>query len=392
MNSDAQRDAQIREALAAAKLDALICRLPENLVCLTGYYPQIGLSFVVYPADGEPVVIVPRPERESAAAGLVADVRTYETWRLEELPPMESVARLLGQIVQEKKLTGKRIGYEGSFEAISPSQMAGEPYLGALPTQQLLAGLVGGALVDATEDLNQIRARKTPREIEKLRLANEVAGLGLRVFKEQAQPGRTEAQVAAAVEAAIYGQGIGYRGVRYARAWAQVFSGPNTIEGWFYPVSSDRVIQAGDLVMIEMGTVVDGYWSDLTRTVVAGGKATARQRELYQLVGAAQRASLEAARPGVPGREADAAGRRVLEEAGLGACFKHHTGHGIGFRYHEPIPSVHPASTHTLAVGHVHSIEPGVYSPDFGGLRIEDIAVVLEGGAQLLSTRDFDLE
>ncbi|MGH2459716.1 MAG: M24 family metallopeptidase, partial [Chloroflexota bacterium] len=98
------------------------------------------------------------------------------------------------------------------------------------------------------------------------------------------------------------------------------------------------------------------------------------------------------ARPGVSGREADAAGRRILVEAGLGDNFVHHTGHGIGFRYHEPIPSVHPASTHTLAVGHVHSIEPGVYSPEFGGLRIEDIAVVLEGGAELLSTRDFDLE
>jgi Xaa-Pro dipeptidase len=392
MITDAARDRQIREALVDAKLDALICRLPENLVCLTGYYPQIGFSFVVYPASGDPVVVAPRPERDQAAAGLVADVRTYETWRLPDPPPMDSIARLLGQVVQEKNLAGQRIGYEGSFEAISPSQMAGEPYLGALPTQQVLSGLVGGALVDATEVLNQIRARKTPREIEKLRLANEVAGLGLRVFKEQAQPGRTEAQVAAAVEAAIYGQGIGYKGVRYARAWAQVFSGPNAIEGWYYPISSDRVIQAGDLVMIEMGTVVDGYWSDLTRTVVAGGKATPRQRELYQLVLAAQKASLEAAWPGVLGREADAAGRHILAEAGLGDNFAHHTGHGIGFRYHEPIPSVHPASTHTLAVGHVHSIEPGVYSPEFGGLRIEDNAVVLEGGAQFLSTRDFELE
>ena len=392
MATDFQRDQSIRRALANARLDAIICRLPENLVCLTGYYSQIGCSFVVYPADGEPAVVAPRPERDQVAAGLVSDIRVYETWRLPDPPPMESAARLLGEIIREKKLGRKRIGYEGSFEAISPSQMAGEPYVPAVPTRQMLARLIEDEPVDSTDVLNEIRARKTPREIEKLRLANEVAGLGLRVFKAEARPGRTEAQVAAAVEAAIYGQGIGYKGVRFARAWAQVFSGPNTIEGWYYPVSSDRVIQAGDQVMIEMGTVVDGYWSDLTRTVVAGGKATPRQRELYQLVSAAQQASLEAARPGVPGREADAAGRRILAEAGLGDYFAHHTGHGIGFRYHEPIPSVHPASTHTLAVGHVHSIEPGVYSPEFGGLRIEDIAVVLEGGAELLSTRDFELE
>src|SRR5579884_3366856 len=112
MNADTQRERQVREALAAAKLDALICRLPENLVCLTDYYPQIGLSLVVYPADGEPVIVVPRPEREAAAAGLVADVRTFETWRLEDPPPMESVTRLLGQIVEQKNLAGKQIGYE----------------------------------------------------------------------------------------------------------------------------------------------------------------------------------------------------------------------------------------------------------------------------------------
>lgn len=392
MISDAQRDQWIREALAEAQLDALICRLPENLVCLTGYYPQIALSMVVYPVAGEPVVVAPRPERDLAEAGLVADVRVYEAWRLADPSPQESLARLLRQIIQEKKLAGKIVGYEGSFESIAPGQLAGEPSVPALPTQQLLSTLVGRPVVDATEPLNRIRARKTPREIEKLRLANAVAGLGLRVFKEQAQPGRTEAQVAAAVEAAVYGQGIGYRGVRYARAWAQVFSGPNTVEGWYYPISSDRIIQAGDLVMIEMGTVVDGYWSDLTRTVVAGGVATARQRELYQLVSAAQGAALEAARPGVAGRDADAAARQVLAAAGLGDAFVHHTGHGIGFRYHEPIPSVHPSSPHTLAAGHVHSIEPGVYLPELGGIRIEDIAVVQEGGAELLSRRDFDLE
>lgn len=392
MATNPLRDERIREALVGAKLDALICRLPENVVCLTGYYPQIGFSFVVYPAVGEPVVIAPRPERNQASAGTVADVRVYETWRLIDPPPLDSVTRLLGQVVAEKKLAGKAIGFEGSFEAIAPSQMAGEPYVPAHLTERTIATLIGREPVDATNVLDDIRARKTPPEIEKLRLANEIGGLGLRTFKEQAQPGRTEAQVAAAVEATIYGQGTGYKGAHFAHAWAQVFSGPNTIEGWFYPVSSNRVIQSGDLVVIEMGTVVDGYWSDLTRTVVAGGKATARQRELYQLVAAAQKASLEAARPGVLGRDADAAGRQIFAEAGIANYFMHHTGHGLGFRYHEPIPSVHPASSHVLAVGHVHSIEPGLYLPDFGGIRIEDNAVVLENGAEFLSRRDFDLE
>ncbi|HEX5415503.1 MAG TPA: Xaa-Pro peptidase family protein [Chloroflexota bacterium] len=391
MPGDPHRDARVRQVLAANGLAAVICRLPENLVCLADYYPQVGLSFILYPVEGEPTLIFPRPERESAAAGLIADLRTFETWRLIDPPPLESIGRLLGQVIADKKLRGKPVGYEGSFEAVAPSQLAGEPYVGARPTLDLLRTLIGDTLVDATDALDEIRAVKLPREIARLRLANEVAGLGLRVFKEQAQPGRTEAQVAAAVEAAIAAS-VGYKGIRSVRAWAQVFSGPNTIEGWFYPVSSSRVIQRHDTVMIEIGTVVDGYWSDLTRTVGAGGRADSRVRELYHLVEHAQRAALLAARPGVTGRDADAAARRVFAEADLVDCFQHHTGHGLGFRYHEPIPSVHPASAHVLEVGHVHSIEPGLYAPEFGGIRIEDDAVITANGAEFLSTRDFGLE
>jgi len=392
MVRDSTRDGNIRQALTAARLDALVCRLPENVVCLTGYYPQIGFSFVVYPATGEPVLIVPRPERDQAASGTVADIRTFETWRIGDPAPLESVTRLLRQVVQEKGLAGRAIGFEGAFEAIAPSQLAGEPYVPAGVTQRTIGEVVGVPPIDATNLLDEVRARKTPEEIAKLRLASEIAALGLRTFKELAQPGRREAEVAAAVEATIYRDGTGYQGARFARAWAQVSSGPNTIEAWYYPVSQSRVIQPGEVVLIELGTVVDGYWSDLTRTVVAGGNATPRQRELYNAVCAAQQASLRAARPGVSGRDADAAGRQVLAEAGLDRYFLHHTGHGIGFRYHEPIPWLHPDSDHVLAVGHVHSIEPGVYSPEFGGIRVEDDAVVLEDGAELLSRREFDLD
>ena len=392
MESDPQRDRQIRDALAEARLDALICRLPENLVCLTGYYPHVGLSFVVYPATGAPVAIVPRLEVPDAERGLVGDIRSFDTWRIRDAAPLDSVGRILADIAGELNLLGGRVGFEGSFEAVSPSQLAGELFLGSAPTRDTIARSIGADPIDATDVLNLIRAVKTPREIEKLRLASEVATLGLRVFREQARPGRTEAQVAAAVEAEIYARGVGYQDVRYARGWAQVFSGPNTIEGWFYPVSSARVIESGDLVVIELGTVVDGYWSDLTRTVAAGGKASSRQRELYDRVVEAQQASFRAARPGVLGKTADAAGRELLARAGLGEYFAHHTGHGIGFRYHEPIPSVHPASSDVLRAGHVHSIEPGIYAPEFGGIRVEDIAVVHDGGAEFLSRREFDLE
>ncbi|HLZ09807.1 MAG TPA: aminopeptidase P family N-terminal domain-containing protein, partial [Chloroflexota bacterium] len=114
MDSDPQRDRQIRDALVEARLDALICRLPENVVCLTGYYPHVGLSFVVYPTVGAPVLIVPRPEVEDADLGLVGDIRPFDTWRIPDLPPLESVGRILRDVAGELNLRGGRIGFEGS--------------------------------------------------------------------------------------------------------------------------------------------------------------------------------------------------------------------------------------------------------------------------------------
>src|SRR5262249_38102980 len=141
MISDPERDQRVRQALAAAKLDAVVCRLPENVVCLTGYYPQVGLSFVVYPAEGETALVAPRNEREQAAAGLVGGPRVFEAGRPPDPARMDSVARLLGGIVREKKRGGKAIGWEASCEALPPSQFAAEPYVAAQPTRRLLGEL-----------------------------------------------------------------------------------------------------------------------------------------------------------------------------------------------------------------------------------------------------------
>ena len=391
MQPDVERSQHVREALASLRLDALICRLPENVVLLSGYYPIVGQSFVVFPQEGEPILIAPAQERYLAGEGSIADIRAFDCWRLGDLTAAKCQARLLRQLCAEKQLYGKAIGYEDSFEVIAPPQLAAEPPVLSPQTFGMLQDIFGSALRPATELLYQLRAIKSPMEIARLRRANEIACLGLQTFKEWAQPGRTEAEVAAAVEQTIYSRGVGYQGARYARGWAQVMSGPNTETAWFYPVSKDRRIQRGDLVVIELGTVVDGYWSDLTRTVVAG-QASDLQRQVYQTVLEAQQADLIAERPGVRGDEVDAVGRKIVAERGFGQYFVHHTGHGIGFRYHEPYPSLHPDSRHVLAAGHVHSIEPGIYIPGFGGVRVEDDAVVLETGAEFLSKTSFGLD
>jgi Xaa-Pro aminopeptidase len=388
---DRERWDRVRRALAEAGLDALVCRLAENVVLLTGYYPNIGGSMVVFPREGEPTLILPRFERELADRGWVEDRREYDTWQNRYPLPNENLRQRLGQVVEEKGLVGAAVGYEGDFETIAPNGLSGEPTGVGATTARLIGEAVGGGLRDATQLLYQLRARKTPTELARIRIANEVATIGLLAFKEHAVEGAREVDVSAAVEGAIRREGAGHRGARFAFAWAQVTAGPATSVNWQYPLASDRRLARGDLVVIELGVVADGYWSDVTRTVTVG-PANERQREVYDLVRRAKDASFQAVRPGAPGRDVDAAGRRIIEAGGYGEAFVHHTGHGIGFRYHEPIPFVAPHSTHTLEEGHVHSVEPGIYLEGFGGCRLEDICAVGAAGGENLSPTDFGLD
>ena len=152
-----------------------------------------------------------------------------------------------------------------------------------------------------------------------------------------------------------------------------------------------RTIERDDVVMLELGTVADGYWSDHTRTVVAG-TASPQLREAYEAVQGAVAAGFAAARPGATGDDVDRASREACAAAGF-VQFPHHTGHGTGFRYHESRPQLVPGSTHVLSVGNVIITEPGIYSSDLnGGVRHEDNAVVTDAGAVVLATTDYSFD
>jgi len=146
---------------------------------------------------------------------------------------------------------------------------------------------------------------------------------------------------------------------------------------------SDREVRRGELVTMDFGARIDGYCADLTRTVVLG-TADDEQRQLYEAVLAANEAALAAVRPGIACAELDGVARGVLEQRGLGERFGHGLGHGVGLAVHEQ-PTVGRRSKEVLRPGHVVTIEPGAYVPGFGGVRIEDLVVVVEGGATKLS-------
>lgn len=376
----------VQSALTAEGIRALIARMPENLVMLAGYWPVIGRSAVIIPATGVPVLIAPEMERDALARSFLPDVRTFPVWKLGDPPPDEGLSRLVRDALAPLRVQGARVGVERSpDEDLSPTQKLTEPWHPARPTGAMLEAL-GAELVDISPMLTQLRARKTAAEVERLRVANEIAGFGLRAFSAAAAEGRTEAEVAADVERAILAQGTGHKGTVHARGEAIVFSGTERLHrlSWGFAPSTARRLARGDLVMIELSTVADGYYSDLTRMATIGPPSS-RQRDLLEAVAAAQRAAIAAIRPGATGDAVDRAAREVLKARGLADRFIHITGHGLGFRYHEGIPLLYPGSNSVLAEGMVTSVEPGIYAPEFGGIRIEDNVVVTPGGARVLS-------
>jgi len=382
---------QIQSAMAERHTDAVVLRLAENVVLASGWYVQIpGLGFVVIgPEDA--TLLVPDYEAPEAAAIWDGDIRTFPAVRNDCPPAGDVIEAHLRELAGEFAARGGVVGYEGSFESIAPGSMHGEPNAVALPTQNLIKSTFAtGRLDDFTETLEALRAVKTEHELELIRRTNEIAVFGLNAFKENAVPGRSEVEVMAAVENAIAVQGHGHRGARWVRGFATICSGPALVGGWQYWRSRTRLIEPGDIVMLELGTVADGYWSDHTRTVVAG-KAGARLTEAYAAMRAAAAAAFAAARPGVSGGEVDAASRAAAAERGF-TQFPHHTGHGTGFRYHESRPQLVPNSAHILAEGNVIVTEPGIYGAELGGgVRHEDDAVVTPGGAMVLASTDYEL-
>ena len=161
-----------------------------------------------------------------------------------------------------------------------------------------------------------------------------------------------------------------------------VAAGPNGALPHAMP--GERVIEEGELVVIDMGAIVDGYCSDCTRTLV-DGEPSGKGREVYDLVLASQLAGLDAIRAGVGGREVDAIARAVIDEGGYGELFGHGLGHGVGIEVHEP-PRLSKRSEDELLVGDVVTVEPGIYIPGELGVRIEDLVVVTEDGHRNLST------
>ncbi len=230
-----------------------------------------------------------------------------------------------------------------------------------VPTEQLLGGL---------------RSTKQESEIERIRLAANTTDRALAALLADGLTGRTEAALAWDIEGRMRELGADRAGYELI-----VASGPNGAHP-HHEVGARTVLE-GDLVVVDVGAEVDGYRSDMTRTFVIG-KPSPRQRQLLEAVRGAQERGLAAVRPGVPGSEVDAQCRTVLADAGLAENFVHGAGHGVGLEIHEP-PILGRKCTAELVESSVITIEPGVYFPGEGGVRIEDTVLVTAAGAEHLT-------
>lgn len=387
---DQVRVDRLRHEMAAAGIDALFLRLPENILYVSGFWPVSGFCAALVTRDGDTTLFVPLGEDEYATSAWTSDVRTFPAGSLASTASYyELMAPAVRESIRARRLASAMIGYEGSFDLVATAHWQGEVRVVAAPTVNLLWSVASGAsLRDATPLLRQARATKSPREIAAMRRASEVAIRGLAAGREVIAPGTSEIEVALAIQSriALEARGLGPSAERTG-GFATVMSGPLAANACrHFDISTNRRLAPGDLLTIELGAYCDGYWSDLTRTYVVG-EPDARQRAVHELVVRAQEAAIARMRPGALAREVDAAARAVIGASGYGDQFPHGLGHAVGLQWHEP-PALHPASDHVLAEGEVYTIEPGIYLDGWGGIRVEDVVAVGPNGGENLSPYD----
>lgn len=383
---DKERVSRTKRLMAESGIDILVCSLPENVLYLSGYWPVMGNSTVVFPINGEPTLLLPHEELDYAADGWVEDKRTFEFISLGGLPkPIHDKIAILKGLWVEKRYANAVVGYEGNFELVAGNNVAAEARVVTPKSMQaFIDALPQSKWVDATELIKKARIIKSAFEIEQLKITNEVTCMGLDAARELIAVGITESEIAGAVEGRIYGRGVGYKNVKRSRGYCFVMSGENSVNSWRpFCVSSSKRLQMGEPVLVELDAVTNGYFIDTTRTFFIG-QPNAKAKAVFDAVQEAVNTVISHVKPGVRAADLDAIARKVFDKAGFGQYFTHQLGHGIGLQFHEP-PTLHPASNDIIETGMVFAIEPALYIPGFGGVRLEENIVVTETGYEVIT-------
>lgn len=346
----AQRLAAVRRHLAEWGVQAVLISSAANRRWLTGFTGSWGFVLV----SAEQALLATDFRYWEQARQQAPDFTLFQ-WRrnTEKAMPAEFLAQA----------GVNRVGLE-----------ANDVTLAAYETWRTATGIDFTPLKSSVEPL---RAVKTQFELGKIRAAAAITDRAMQQMQTLAQPGLSERQLAWALEKAMREDGAS--GMAFD---VIVASGPNAALPHHHP--GERQLEIGDAIVIDMGAELDGYHSDLTRTFFLGSDPTARFREVYHLVWQAQEAALRGLRAGLTGQAADALARDVITAAGHGEQFGHSLGHGVGLEIHEE-PRLAASNDKPLPERAVVTVEPGVYIPGWGGVRIEDLVVLTADGLEMLS-------
>ncbi|TMM28919.1 MAG: aminopeptidase P family protein [Actinobacteria bacterium] len=365
---------RVRALMAEQELDALVVRAPDNVLYLTNFWGMKGYEVAVFPRAGEPTLIALEPSADDVArSAWTEDVRFFAGYHPSD--PRPPTMRAL-DLAREASRDYGRVGLELSLGTQASDRMVGEP---TTFTKAWFDAWPDGA--DAAPLLSAARAIKTPQELERMRIASEIAADAMEHVQANLRPGMMESQAAALWLGHVHGEGTARSDVDLALGFSLVWSGSGIRT---FTATSDRPVQANQPTLFEIWVCADGYWCDHTKNVCPGELEPRYDDLLDQLLAVYARA-VDHLRPGAELAELDRLVRAGIEEAGYPGQPSHPIAHGVGARAHEP-PYAHQAGGGTVETGMVLAIEPGIYWPEGGGLRVEDNFLVTTGGAEKLSS------
>lgn len=341
------------------EIDFTFLTSTDNIFYFSGFYSDPHerlLALIVFP-ESDPILVCPSMETNDAKnAGWNYDIIGYSD--------TENPWDTIQSMVQSRTSRTTKIALEMDHMNVARYH--------ALQTS--FPNIKG--YVSAEEKINTLRMLKTPDELAKIKEACKWADFAIEVGCNEIAEGKSEMEILAAIEYELKKKGIGRMSFS-----TMVLTGVNGASPHGNPGESK--IRKGDLVLFDLGVVVDGYCSDITRTV-AFGDINEKQKDIYDTVLKAQLTAIDASKPGVSCAAVDLAARNTIREAGYGEFFPHRLGHGLGISVHE-FPSLTEMNSLVLQEGMVYTIEPGIYVPNVAGVRIEDDVYVTKDGVEILT-------
>jgi Xaa-Pro aminopeptidase len=356
------------------ELDALVVRAPDNVLYLTNFWGMKGYDACVFPREGDPTLIcLEASEEDAVRTAWTEDILLFEGYHASD--PRPPSARVL-ELSREAASEYGRVGLELSLGTQAADRMVGEP---TTFTHNWFTAF--GDVQDAAPLLAEARALKTEQEIERMRLANEIAAAAMEHCKLVIEPGLSEAQIAAEWEGFVHGEGTGWEGkVDLALGFSLVWSGPGIKT---FTATTSHPVVGGEPTLFEIWVCADGYWCDHTKNLVVG-ELTPQYRELEAGLMAVYDDAIAFAQPGASLAELDRLIRAGIDAMGFPGQPSHPICHGVGARAHE-WPYAHQAGGGEIRERMVLAIEPGCYIEGGGGLRVEDNFLITADDAEKLS-------